>query len=664
MSIEVVSQISDARRDYAPPHCPHTIPTDSKVEHLHPETVYNLMKRQECVLVDLRSEDRASGLIEGAISVPAIDQSRPFLSKVSELVKALEEQPLVVFTCQYSAHRAPQCSNWYRKAADARQRVAILSGGFRGWEALGLPVQALAAGDEAQSLDELAMRLGTQFVHRLPQRPLQVAPQMQLAQAQTQQLVQRQNGASVPPSPQPVQPADASSQKIQRGPARVGLQSIAQSRRQESVRQSNQGRPPIKPALNKPVLTASKPAVVSRPVSRPPLAAVAVANGAAAALRPTYVPPVLPNTVATLDGVEHLAPEVVQELLQSQQCVLIDLRGEDRAAGLIEGSVHVQAIDNVPFTWKVPELVKQYEDQGLVVFTCQYSAHRAPQCANWYREKASPSQRVAILTGGFRCWEGVGLPVQTLADAEIAKASDAVAMQLGLQFVTSLPERQAQNNTLSAAEPLSEPVQPSVQVINQEVDVPQVAQTPTPMPILPPMTLDEYNKSQLAPTLLNNYQAAQVLKDPVLSSDCESLDAATLHEHMESPDWANCLLVDLRGEDRAAGLIEGAVHCPAIDTIPFPVKVPNLVEEWADKSLVVFTCQYSRHRAPQCANWYKEQATKTQRVAVLEGGFRAWEAAGLPVQNEATGEIAQVANELALQLGTQFVHGIQAEIAQ
>jgi rhodanese-related sulfurtransferase len=144
-----------------------------------------------------------------------------------------------------------------------------------------------------------------------------------------------------------------------------------------------------------------------------------------------------------VENVENIDPKTVHDLLHSMQCLLVDLRGEDRAAGLIEGAVHEPAIDNVPFPTKVPKLVQQWADQSLVIFTCQYSAHRAPQCANWYRQKASPRQRVAILSGGFRGWEAMGLPVQSLASGERAHAADEAAKQLGTRFaggcVTHVP---------------------------------------------------------------------------------------------------------------------------------------------------------------------------------------------------------------------------------
>jgi len=139
--------------------------------------------------------------------------------------------------------------------------------------------------------------------------------------------------------------------------------------------------------------------------------------------------------VSTVEGVEHLDPEVVHDLLRSRCCLLVDLRGEDRSSGQIDGAVHEPAIDSVPFFTRAPGLARRWANEGLVVFTCQYSAHRAPQCANWYRAQADARQRVAILVGGFRGWEARGLPVQSPASAGDARAADDFAMEQGVKFV-------------------------------------------------------------------------------------------------------------------------------------------------------------------------------------------------------------------------------------
>merc|ERR1711865_721789 len=124
----------------------------------------------------------------------------------------------------------------------------------------------------------------------------------------------------------------------------------------------------------------------------------------------------VPNTVSLAANVERLDPVDVQMLLKSGGCILVDVRGDDRASGTIDGTVNVKAIDNVPFASKVPELVQTWRNAPLIVFHCQYSAHRAPTCANWYREQAPQNQRVAIMDGGFRGWESSGLPVASGAE--------------------------------------------------------------------------------------------------------------------------------------------------------------------------------------------------------------------------------------------------------
>ena len=58
--------------------------------------------------------------------------------------------------------------------------------------------------------------------------------------------------------------------------------------------------------------------------------------------------------------------------------------------------------------------------------------------------------------------------------------------------------------------------------------------------------------------------------------------------------------------------------------------VLNDLQQWCakfkGKPMVAFFCQYSAHRAPTVANHYSETCSPTQRVVVMEGGFRGWEA--------------------------------------
>lgn len=556
----VASAVPPNRPVYYPPHCPHRVPTLNGVDHIDPMTVYNILRDRQGILIDLRGDDRAAGLIEGSIHVPAIGpQQTSFFGRLNQLVRQWSDQNLVIFTCQYSAHRAPQCANWYRQHAHPQQRVAILSGGFRGWEAMGLPVQSAARGEAAQQADDLALRLGQQFVQA---------------------------------------------------------------------------------AGNSPRSNANQPALQPMPTGS--LAASSIPG------RPVYVPPHCPNRVPTAQNVEHLEPAIVFNLLKDHQALLVDLRGEDRASGTIDGSVHEPAIDAVPFPSKVPHLVQQWAGHPLVVFTCQYSAHRAPQCANWYRQRAPAQQRVAILSGGFRGWEAQGLPVKSLASAEVGQAADEVAMHLGTQFVQNLPQAQSQSQPWDAGSRSSHAAAgspTSKEAANGHAPVATRAAPGSTQPSAMRGPVTSKPHAYVAPHLPDTVPT---------TANVEHIEPDVVHGLMKDN---KCLLIDLRGEDRAAGLIDGSVHEPAIDAVPFPTRVPKLAMQWKDSPFVVFTCQYSAHRAPQCANWYREQAPPQQRVGILSGGFRKWEALGLPVSSLARGKDAKAADEVALRLGTRFVDG-------
>jgi len=454
VAVEVVSTGGSAapsligtRRPYVPPHCPNRVPTAEGVEHLEPLVVHDLIQKKACTLIDLRSEDRAAGLIEGAMHIPAIGQ-RTFLSRIDELAKEWAARPLIIFTCQYSAHRAPQCANWYRQKASPQQRVAILSGGFRGWEAQGLPVKP-HSDESCADADEVAMQLGTQFVQVVHAHPgfttLQAyavpvanghgarqAPRTVIAHSQqaSAAITAAPAGAGVSRSAtpqsslQPVPPAGASSH-AGRSPAQPSQPSTPVKvghHAPQHHRASLQQQPPRQIQLQ------------HYQLQQPP--------------KRVHMPPPCPNRVPTIPGVDHLDPPAVHDLMRRGKCVVVDLRGEDRAAGLIEGAVHVPAIDKVPFLTRVPELVNRWSSEELVIFTCQYSAHRAPQCANWYREQASHSQQVAILSGGFRQWEAMGLPVkQVTCSVADAQAADEKALQLGSQLLQSVStQRAAQTN--------------------------------------------------------------------------------------------------------------------------------------------------------------------------------------------------------------------------
>ena len=65
--------------------------------------------------------------------------------------------------------------------------------------------------------------------------------------------------------------------------------------------------------------------------------------------------------------------------------------------------------------------------------------------------------------------------------------------------------------------------------------------------------------------------------------------------------------------------------------------------------------RYSAHRAPTVANHYRKTCQPTQRVVVIEGGFRGWEAQKLPVQNQSP-QLPQAAyDNIALKMGSELL---------
>mmetsp|Transcript_44183 Transcript_44183/g.117016 ORF Transcript_44183/g.117016 Transcript_44183/m.117016 type:complete len:576 (-) Transcript_44183:456-2183(-) len=302
-----------------------------------------------------------------------------------------------------------------------------------------------------------------------------------------------------------------------------------------------------------------------------------------------YVAPQLPGVVPLGAGVERLVPSVVQDALRNKACILIDVRDADRQVGWIEDSLHVPAMDAVPWSKRVPTLMEGWRRVPLVVFHCLYSAHRAPTCANWYRERVD-EQRVAILHEGFRGWQGNGFPVTYPTQ----------------ESETLPPPSQCVANT----------------AVHTDVASSGKYVKPAPVPNAVPV-----------------------------ASGVEELDPGTVYAHLASHE---CLLVDLRDTDRESGVIEGSVHVPAIDVVSFPSKIPFLVPAWAEQTLVVFMCQYSTHRAPQCANWYREKADSKQRVAVLVDGYRGWECSGLPAKHSSATSRDAAADEFAVQQGLRF----------
>jgi rhodanese-related sulfurtransferase len=118
-------------------------------------------------------------------------------------------------------------------------------------------------------------------------------------------------------------------------------------------------------------------------------------------------PLTLQNTVPPAPGVEYIEPHAAQQCLQTGSCVVIDCRDNDRDSGYIPQAQHIPSMSFMP---QAGALAARTAGVPMVVFHCQYSAHRAPSLANFYKKNhAPPNQRVAIMRGGFRAWRCAGL---------------------------------------------------------------------------------------------------------------------------------------------------------------------------------------------------------------------------------------------------------------
>ena len=127
-------------------------------------TSSRLRNKENIVVIDLRGQDRDTGTIQGTLAVPAMD----FLKNLSQWCERLQSKPIVTFFCQYSAHRAPSVANHYRQSCPAKQRVVIIEGGFRAWEAQRLPVVAGKSSLSPAALDTLALKIGAELVATMP----------------------------------------------------------------------------------------------------------------------------------------------------------------------------------------------------------------------------------------------------------------------------------------------------------------------------------------------------------------------------------------------------------------------------------------------------------------------------------------------------------------
>ena len=57
-------------------------------------------------------------------------------------------------------NQSNKVANFFRKSCPSKQRVLILEGGYRGWEAHDLPIQQMEATLSQKACDQLALKIG------------------------------------------------------------------------------------------------------------------------------------------------------------------------------------------------------------------------------------------------------------------------------------------------------------------------------------------------------------------------------------------------------------------------------------------------------------------------------------------------------------------------
>lgn len=101
-----------------------------------------------------------------------------------------------------------------------------------------------------------------------------------------------------------------------------------------------------------------------------------------------------------------------------------------------------------------------------------------------------------------------------------------------------------------------------------------------------------------------------------------------------SPDSPKLAIIDVRDDDHVGGHIRKSTHVPS-SSLDF--QLPKVVEELADKEIVVFHCALSQQRGPGAALRYLRERDTMLRAqgiilgspddkqrAGLEGGVKVW----------------------------------------
>ena len=111
----------------------------------------------------------------------------------------------------------------------------------------------------------------------------------------------------------------------------------------------------------------------------------------------------------TVANLPRISRDTLALLLRDKKpgVTIVDVRDSDFIGG------HIKGCENVPTSthdYRMPELVRNLNDQNIVVFHCSLSQQRGPASALRYlrereRMNSQGDQKVYVLDGGFSKWQ-------------------------------------------------------------------------------------------------------------------------------------------------------------------------------------------------------------------------------------------------------------------
>ncbi|CAL1128704.1 unnamed protein product [Cladocopium goreaui] len=594
------------------------VPKDAGVEGMHPidfkafweQSLLKFLSTCSVLPVGVMGFKRT-------VHVPAMD----LLKEIQKFVEMFLDQPIVAFMCQYSAHRAPTVANFYRKSCPTKQRVMILEGGFRGWEAHDLPIQQIETKLSQKAADQLALKIGKVAMAISTSAECFQLPEVEVLQVSTsRRAIQLRRG----------QAASA-----------VACAASAALGRVHQLGQ-NSARPMAMPvAMPTPIVKAVvKPVVHARNGKYPghgsPQGDREICGGVWGPADRGIFLPVFEywHKNATIGwSPKSFTYFPISLRLVLNPLVALWLKGHQKQRPILRRNFPAEVGIFLQYLLsRVLLAVPDAPDGAAALGDADDppdAAHSATLGAAAGRAQAASG--VACAASAAVAWaaaaasSGEARPMAPAAMPTPVKHMAKLARPL--RWVYAAPMQRTQGRT-------NQVVLPFQQVVSTKVMAPERKELPKEV-----STQVKAPERKELPLI-----DGQVPKDAGVEG-MHPIDFKAFWEQSLFKFLSTCsvLPVGVMGFKRT-------VHVPAMDLLK---EIQKFVEMFLDQPIVAFMCQYSAHRAPTVANFYRKSCPSKQRVIILEGGFRGWEAHDLPIQQIETKLSQKAADQLALKIGKE-----------